>query len=80
MSNFTGDFERQLLKKYKVVYKSSNFKSLDPIVPSCKKKMYNSLEEARDMIRYIQENRTVRDLNAYQCRSCGMWHLTSKSK
>jgi hypothetical protein len=63
-----------------VAYKTSNFESLDPIGPSCKKTIYNSLEEAREMIRHINENRVVRDLNAYQCPSCGMWHLTSKSK
>ena len=79
MSYFSGDFERSIIRKYKVAYKTSNFKSLDPIDPSCKKTMYNSLEDAEDMIRYIKENRTVRDLKAYQCTTCGMWHLTSKS-
>ncbi len=63
-----------------MAYKTSNFKSLDPIGPTCKKTMYNSLAEAQDMIRYIKENRTVRDLQAYECTTCGMWHLTSKSK
>ncbi len=63
-----------------VAYKTSNSKSYDPIVPSCNKTIYNSLEEARDMIRYINEDRAVRELNAYQCTTCGMWHLTSKSK
>ena len=80
MSNFGGDFERSIIRKYKVAYKTSNFKSLDPIVPSCAKTMYNSLEDAQDMIWYIKENRTVRDLKAYKCTTCGMWHLTSKSK
>ncbi len=61
-------------------YKPSNFKSIDPIGPSCKKKMYNSQEEAEDMIRYIRENRMVKELFAYKCTTCGMWHLTSKSK
>jgi hypothetical protein len=61
-------------------YKTSNSKSFDPITPSCNKTIYNSLEEARDMIRHIQETRTVRDLNAYQCNTCGLWHLTSRSK
>jgi hypothetical protein len=63
-----------------VAYKSSNFKSVSPITPTCKKTMYNSREEAEDMIRYIQENRIVKELHAYQCSDCGLWHLTSKSK
>ena len=62
-----------------MAYKPSNFKSIDPITPGCKKTMYNSLEEAQDMIRYIKENRIVRELHAYKCTTCGMWHLTSKS-
>ena len=63
-----------------MAYKPSNFKSIDPIVPLCKKTMYNSREEAEDMIRYIQENRMVRELHAYQCTTCGMWHLTSTAR
>ncbi len=63
-----------------MAYKASNYKSVDPIGPSCKKKIYNSREEAEDMIRYIQENRVVKELHAYQCPGCGMWHLSSKSK
>ena len=63
-----------------MAYEPSNFKSIDPIGPACKKTMYNSREEAEDMIRYIQENRMVRELHAYQCTTCGMWHLTSKSR
>ena len=58
----------------------SNFKSIDPIGPECKKTMYNSREEAEEMIRYIRENRVVKELNAYQCTSCGLWHLTSKAR
>lgn len=42
--------------------------------------MYNSREEAEDIIRFIQEEREVSDLRAYQCASCGLWHLTSKAK
>lgn len=59
-------------------YKSSNRRPPDPISPTCKKTMYQSREEAEDMIRYIQENRIVKDLHAYQCSVCGLWHLTSK--
>ncbi len=61
-----------------VAYKSSSNKSIDPIGPSCKKAIYNSHEEALDMIRYINENRIVRELHAYKCPTCGMWHLSSK--
>ena len=57
-----------------------NMKSLDPITPACKKTIYNSQEEAEDMIRYIHENRIVKALHAYQCDICGLWHLSSKSK
>ena len=42
--------------------------------------MYHSREEAEDMIRYIHENRVVRELHAYECSNCGSWHLSSKSK
>jgi len=63
-----------------MAYKVSNNKSIDPITPGCKKTIYNSHEEAEDMIRYIQENRVVKELHSYQCMSCGMWHLSSKSK
>jgi hypothetical protein len=55
-------------------------KSVPPIEPSCRKEMYHTREEAEDMIRYIQENRVVRALRAYQCPICGLWHLTSKSE
>jgi len=56
-----------------------HFKSIHPIEPSCRKTIYHSREEAEDMIRYIRENRMVRELRAYQCAVCGLWHLTSKS-
>jgi hypothetical protein len=61
-------------------YKPSNIKNIDPIEPSCKKTIYNSLEDAQDMIRYIKENRGVKDIHAYKCMTCGFWHLTSKPK
>ena len=54
-------------------------KSISPIVPACNKKIYDSREEAEEMIRHIQENRIVKALHAYQCTTCGLWHLTSKS-
>jgi hypothetical protein len=61
-------------------YKVSITKKINPIEPICKKTMYNSIEEAQDMIRYIKENRGVQKIQAYQCTVCGFWHLTSKSK
>lgn len=63
-----------------MAYNPSKFKSIDPIGPACTKTMYGSREEAEEMIRHIQENRMVRELQTYQCTTCGMWHLTSKSK
>jgi hypothetical protein len=61
-------------------YKLSNIKKINPIEPPCKKTIYNSLEEAQDMIDYIKETRVVKDIHAYKCTVCGFWHLTSKSK
>lgn len=61
-------------------YKLSNIKKISPIEPPCKKTIYNSLEEAQDMIDYIKETRVVKDIHAYKCTACGFWHLTSKSK
>lgn len=50
----------------------------DPIELTCRKTIYNSKEEAEDMIRYINENRITRQIRAYKCSICGFWHLTSK--
>jgi hypothetical protein len=61
-------------------YKISKIKGIDPIKPACKKTMYNSPEEAQDMIRYINETRSTKEMHAYKCTICGFWHLTSKSK
>lgn len=61
-------------------YKLPNTKKINPIEPLCKKTIYNSPEEAQDMISFIKENRRVREIHAYKCMSCGFWHLTSKSK
>jgi len=61
-------------------YKLSNIKKIDPIEPPCKKTIYTTPEEAQDMIKFIKENRSVRDIHAYKCSICGFWHLTSKSK
>jgi hypothetical protein len=61
-------------------HRLSNIKKIHPVEPPCKKTIYNSLEEAQDMIRYINENRIVREIKAYKCGICGFWHLTSKSR
>jgi hypothetical protein len=63
-----------------MAYKSSKFRSVDPIGPPCRKKMYQSPEEAEEMIRHIRENRYVKELHAYRCEICGMWHLTHKMR
>lgn len=60
-------------------YKFSN-KDIHPIEPPCRKKIYDSHEEALDMIKHIKETRTVKEINAYQCTVCGFWHLTSRSR
>mgnify|MGYP001813784394 FL=1 len=60
--------------------KSSKSKSVSPFDPGCKKTICNSREEAEDMILHIQETGIVRALHAFRCSSCGLWHLSSKSK
>jgi hypothetical protein len=59
-------------------YKQSHIKKIFPIESPCKKTIYNSFEEAKESIEYLQENKWVRDLSAYKCNLCGFWHLTSK--
>jgi len=71
--------ENVLILKWMMGYTHSNLKKADPIEPLCKKAIYNSMEEAMDMISYIKENRGGKDLKAYKCNVCGFWHLTSKS-
>jgi hypothetical protein len=61
-------------------YRLSNKKDINPIEPPCRKTIYNSPEDAQDMIKYIRESRSVKEIHAYKCKSCGFWHLTSKSK
>ncbi|HPT20637.1 MAG TPA: hypothetical protein PLR88_01715 [Bacteroidales bacterium] len=63
-----------------MVYKLTRLKRTNPIELPCKKTMYNSLEEAQDMIRYINETRVSKEIHAYKCTNCGFWHLTHKSK
>jgi hypothetical protein len=61
-------------------FRLSNKTKIHPIDPPCKKTIYNSLEDAQAMIKYIVENREVQEIHAYKCTICGFWHLTSKSK
>lgn len=61
-----------------MTYKYSKSNKPDPLQPSCRKKIYNTPEEAREMIDFINENRVVRHIHAYKCSVCGFWHLTSK--
>jgi len=61
-------------------YKLSNIRNIQSVEPPCKKTIYYSEEEAKDMIRYLQENRTGKQIHTYKCEICGFWHLTSKSK
>lgn len=60
-----------------MAYNSSKRSPIEPIGPRCKKGMYSTREEAEDMIRHIQETRYTKQLHAYQCSECGMWHLSS---
>ena len=60
-----------------MAYNSSKYSSVDPIGSHCTKGMYNTRKEAEDMIRHIQETTYTRQLHAYQCSDCGMWHLSS---
>ncbi|HLN22333.1 MAG TPA: hypothetical protein VK213_14685 [Bacteroidales bacterium] len=54
-------------------------RNIDPLEPPCKKTMYNTREDALDMVKYLNENRTGKEINVYQCNICGFWHLTSKT-
>jgi hypothetical protein len=61
-----------------MAYKLSKNLKIDPVEPLCRKKAYNSAEEAQDMIRHIAEMRVTRPIRHYQCPVCGLWHLTSR--
>jgi hypothetical protein len=62
-----------------MVYKRSDIKNINPIQPACKKAIYNTREEALEMIAHIKETRVVREISAYRCTICGFWHLTSRT-
>jgi len=61
-----------------MAYRVSSKATIQPLEPKCKKRVYNSPEEADAMIRHIKETRRVPGIRAYQCSMCGFWHLTSK--
>lgn len=63
-----------------MAYRSSKYKYVKPIDPGCRKTIYQSREEAEEMIRHIRETRFVSALSAYECPDCGLWHLSSKSE
>lgn len=73
LSNITEDPEDMR-------YKTITGKNLDPIETPCKKAIYQTREDAEDMIRHIAETRTGREIRAYRCDVCGFWHLTSRKK
>jgi hypothetical protein len=59
-------------------YKPTLIRKIYPIESPCKKAIYNSFNDAKESIDYLQENKGVKDLSAYKCLVCGFWHLTSK--
>jgi hypothetical protein len=61
-------------------YKTTEKKSIQPFEPPCRKTIYQTREDAEDMIRHIAETRTGRKITAYRCEVCGFWHLTSRQK
>jgi hypothetical protein len=75
--NFACRME-SLKSDQKMGYKVSNINKIPPVEPTCRKTIYNSQSEAEDIIRYIRENRVVKEIHAYKCMTCGFWHLTSK--
>lgn len=60
-------------------YKLSKNMKIDPVEPLCRKKTYNSPEEAQEMIRHIMETRVTGKIHFYKCPVCGLWHLTRKT-
>lgn len=61
-------------------YKNIAGKNVVPFEPPCKKAIYQTREDAEDMIRYIRETRVTKDIRAYKCKVCGFWHLTSREQ
>lgn len=61
-------------------YKTVARKNVDPFGLPCKKAIYQTREDAEEMIRHIAETRTAREIRTYRCDVCGFWHLTSREK
>jgi hypothetical protein len=61
-----------------MAYKLLKNRKIEPLGPLCRKKVYNSPEEAQEMIRNIMETRVTRPIHFYKCPVCGLWHLTSR--
>jgi rubrerythrin len=61
-------------------YKTTGKKRIAPVEPPCRKAIYQSREEAEDMIRHLAETLTGKEIRAYRCDVCGFWHLTSRGK
>jgi len=52
---------------------------VSPLGFPCKKAVYHTREEALDMIRYLDEQRTSKPIRPYKCPVCGFWHFTSRT-
>jgi hypothetical protein len=63
-----------------MAYKVRNREKINPLGLPCRKTMYNSREEAEDMIKHISETRVSRKISVYKCPVCGFWHLTSRQE
>ena len=63
-----------------MAYKVLKNKKIEPVRPVCRKTIYNSREEAQQMVQHLTETRITRQIRAYQCSICGKWHLTSKNE
>lgn len=59
-------------------YKIPENKKLHPIESPCKKTIYDTQDQAKEMIIYLKNEKGIKDLQTYQCHICGLWHLTSK--
>ena len=59
-------------------YKATNIQKAYPIEPPCKKTIYDSEMDAREMIKYLKNEKGVKEqLHYYACVICGKYHLTS---
>ena len=65
-----------LARTHVMKYKLSNKEKINPVEPPCRKRIYDSKEDAMEAISFVTSTRRVM-LEAYQCSVCGFWHLTS---